>query len=217
MTEASSPEIRLSARSKIKASKRVLDVGLVLLALPLLIPVFVIICGLIMLDGGAPIYGHRRLGQGGRMFPCLKFRTMVRDGDSILRRLCATNPAAEREWHEYRKLSNDPRVTRLGRVLRATSLDELPQLVNVLRGEMSLVGPRPFTREEAELYETLRHPVYRRLRPGITGLWQVSERNSAKVSARLPHDLTYERQMSVWNDLRILGRTVGVVISRSGC
>jgi exopolysaccharide production protein ExoY len=138
------------------------------------LPVIVLLCIAISLqDGGSPLFMHRRIGRGGRMFPCLKLRTMVRDSEARLRRHLAENPAARAEWALDQKLRNDPRITPLGRFLRKSSLDELPQLLNVVWGQMSLVGPRPIVPAEVERYGRYME-FYCNLRPGITGLWQVS-------------------------------------------
>ena len=156
--------------------KVVSDVSGATLLLIGLMPVFAIITLLVSLDGGPVIFGHTRIGAGGSTFRCLKFRSMVTDAEVVLQRLLATDPVAAAEWTATQKLRNDPRVTRIGRVLRATSLDELPQLLNVIRLDMSLVGPRPITLAEVSRYRN--HINYYFLtRPGITGLWQISGRS----------------------------------------
>lgn len=197
-------------------TKRVLDVTAAVLLLALLAPLLAIVACAIRLQGGPVLYGHRRLGRGLREFRCLKFRTMRTDGDEVLTRLLDTDPAARREWRETRKLRDDPRVTRLGRLLRRTSMDELPQLINVLRGEMSLVGPRPVVREELDEHYGPAAAAYALVRPGITGLWQVSGRSDTTYRTRVALDTEYVATMSLAKDATILLRTVGVVLLGRG-
>lgn len=196
--------------------KRALDVTLIVLALPLLVPVFVVLSALCMLDGGAPFYTHMRVGKGGRNFRCYKFRSMVPDADRRLAELLERDADARREWDQFQKLKNDPRITPVGRFLRASSLDELPQLINVLLGDMSLVGPRPFTRAEEAAYRRSGGVAYFDLRPGLTGYWQVTARNRATTGKRGLYDNRYARRMGLLTDLGILMRTVGVVLQRTG-
>ncbi|WP_249138072.1 sugar transferase [Phenylobacterium montanum] len=166
-------------------------------------------------DGGPVIFAHRRVGRGGRMFPCLKFRSMASDAQERLQHLLDSDPAARAEWERDHKLRNDPRITRLGEVLRRSSLDELPQLFNVMRGEMSLVGPRPIVEAEARRYGR-RVREYCSVRPGITGLWQVSGRNDTSYRRRIAIDVVYSRRKSVLLDARILVMTVPAVLLRRG-
>jgi exopolysaccharide production protein ExoY len=166
-------------------------------------------------DEGPAFFGHKRVGLGGREFHCLKFRSMVTNSSEVLARLLAENPAARKEWDETQKLRDDPRVTRLGKFLRVTSLDELPQLINVLRGDMSLVGPRPIVDAERARYGT-DLPFYERTRPGITGLWQVSGRSDVSYQRRVELDVKYVEDWSIWADVMILWRTIGVVFDRRG-
>jgi len=195
--------------------KRTLDLGLVLLGLLLLWP---LILGLVVLlkltDPGPVLYGHRRVGFGGREFRCWKFRTMVVDGDAVLERHLQENPADAAIWKEQRKLVNDPRVTPLGAVLRKLSLDELPQLLNVLKGEMSLVGPRPVVQSELDHYgPSARH--YLAARPGLTGLWQISGRSDTTYAERVRLDRFYVMSWNLWRDLRIVFLTIpAVALSR---
>lgn len=178
-------------------------------------PVFLVLYVLIALDGGQPIYGHRRIGRGGREFLCLKFRSMARNGDEILARILATDPEAAEEWSRTQKLSRDPRITRIGHFIRKTSLDELPQLLNVLRGEMSLVGPRPIVRAEMRHYgEEIE--FYYAAHPGITGLWQVSGRSDTSYARRVELDRWYVRNWTLWHDIAILAKTVPAVLQRRG-
>jgi len=166
-------------------------------------------------DGAPVLFGHYRVGRDGRLFRCLKFRTMYRESESMLAELLARDPAARAQWERDQKLDDDPRVTPVGRFLRRTSLDELPQLINVLRGEMSLVGPRPITVGELTRYGRVRWH-YLSVTPGITGLWQVSGRNDTSYAQRVALDERYVERRSLGVDLWILLRTVKVVLSREG-
>lgn len=196
-------------------TKRALDiVGAIVLAL-VFAPLILVIVFLLRRGGGSVIYQHRRVGRGGRMFACYKFRTMVPDADQVLRTLLEDNPELQAEWVRDHKLRHDPRVTGLGRFLRRTSLDELPQLLNVLRGEMSLVGPRPVVREELLRYGK-NVGTYLAARPGITGLWQVTGRNDTDYRRRVVLDTYYVRNQNLGLDLYILLKTTGVVLSGNG-
>ncbi|WP_233417017.1 sugar transferase [Halovulum marinum] len=194
--------------------KRLFDLLLLATLAPLIVPV-VLLLALPGMIAGAPFYGHVRVGRDGRRFTCWKLRTMVRDADAALVRRLQADPHAAEQWRRYRKLTDDPRITRLGRLLRRTSLDELPQLLNVLRGEMSLVGPRPLTAEELQDYGAARQ-AYLHVLPGITGLWQVSGRNALTLSQRAAFDMQYAHTLSLWLDLRILLRTARVVLQGRG-
>jgi len=198
-----------------RAAKRCFDIGVAGIILAVAAVPMLAVAALVAADGGAPVFGHERVGQGGRRFRCLKLRTMVRNSDEVLARHLESDPAAREEWERDRKLRRDPRVTRLGAFLRKTAMDEIPQLVNVIRGDMSLVGPRPVTVEELERYgEASRQ--YLAVRPGITGLWQVSGRNDVTYAQRVSLDAWYVRNWSAWNDLVILVRTVPAVVLRRG-
>jgi len=197
-------------------AKRALDiigagVGLVLLA-----PFFLIVALMVRADGGPAFFAHQRVGRGGKLFGCLKFRSMVVDSQARLEALLANDPAARAEWEATRKLKNDPRITRIGRFLRSTSLDELPQLINVLRGEMSLVGPRPVQEAEIDRYYGASAAHYMAVRPGITGLWQVSGRSETSYESRVALDVAYVSRPSLLADLSILLRTPVAVLSRRG-
>lgn len=196
-------------------AKRVVDVAVSGIALLLLSPVMLVIAVLIKLDGGSALFGHKRIGREGKIFPCLKFRTMVMGGDEILKQHLQKNPEAAAEWKATQKLQNDPRITRLGRLLRSSSIDELPQLINVLKGDMSLVGPRPIVRDEIAHYNR-DIAYYYRVRPGVTGLWQVSGRNDVSYAQRVQMDSWYVRNWSLWNDIAILCKTFPAVLKRSG-
>ena len=195
--------------------KRFLDLSLSVALLLAVAPIFCAIALLVRRDGGPAMFAHSRVGANGRIFRCLKFRTMVTDADEVLRRTLATNPAAVREWAQTRKLTADPRVTGIGHVLRRTSLDELPQLLNILRGEMSLVGPRPIVREEVPLYGR-NIDFYYGTRPGLTGLWQVSGRSDTSYKRRVELDVWYVKNWTAWNDLAILCMTFSAVLFRKG-
>ncbi len=197
-----------------KAGKRVLDVALVLLTLPVTLPVIALCALALWIEGGSPFYRQDRLGLQGGRFSILKLRTMVRDADSLLELCLAACPELRREWDETQKLKQDPRITRVGKVLRATSLDELPQLWNVLKGDMSLVGPRPMMPDQLPLYGDPR--AYFALKPGITGVWQVSARNESHFSYRAQIDAAYGQQLSMRADLSLMLRTVGVVLRGTG-
>ncbi len=170
---------------------------------------------IVALDGGKPVFGHVRVGRHGRPFRCWKFRTMVPDADRRLAEILTSDPQAAAEWQQFQKLSNDVRVTRIGRFLRATRLDELPQLVNVLRGEMSLVGPRPVTAEEIWRYGPAAAAVLS-LRPGMTGPWQILGRRRVGYDQRVGLDLGYSRNINFLRDAGIFLRTIKVVLDRSG-
>lgn len=196
--------------------KRALDLTCAVLGLLVLAPLFLIIMILVKLsDGGAVFYGHKRIGRNGEEFPCLKFRTMVQNGDAVLKAHLAANPAARAEWFATRKLQNDPRVTTIGAVLRKCSLDELPQLLNIVRGQMSLVGPRPVVLDELALYGT-HVSAYLVSRPGLTGLWQVSGRNDTSFDARVAFDRRYVEEWSFASDILIIAKTVPAVCLSRG-
>lgn len=193
--------------------KRAIDLALVLLSAPFVLPLIAILALLAATDGHRPFYRQARIGRNGRVFHILKLRTMVARADELLEQHLAADPAARREWDETQKLKHDPRVTRVGQILRASSLDELPQLWNVLRGDMALIGPRPMMPCQQALYPGT---AYYRLRPGISGLWQVSERNESSFAERARFDTEYDRTLSLRADLAILWRTAGVVLRCTG-
>ena len=194
--------------------KRPLDMVLVILTSPVVLPLVLLMALLVMLDGKNPFYSQKRIGRDGRIFRMWKLRSMVHDADQRLEAYLADNPQARQEWDATQKLRNDPRVTRFGRLLRASSMDELPQLWNVLTGDMSLVGPRPMMPNQQAMYSG---QGYHRLRPGITGFWQTAGRNKTTFAARAWYDDRYERGLSFGSDLSILLRTVSVVLGRTGC
>jgi exopolysaccharide production protein ExoY len=192
--------------------KRAIDVVIAIAMLILLFPLMLMIMGLIKLTmGGSIFFAHSRIGYRGKRFRCYKFRTMVANAEATLARHLAACPHAAHEWRESRKLKNDPRVTFFGALLRRSSLDELPQLINVLRGEMSCVGPRPIVADELQYYGP--HAAeYLRARPGLTGIWQVSGRNALDYADRVALDFHYVRNWSLWTDLIILSKTVSAVL-----
>jgi lipopolysaccharide/colanic/teichoic acid biosynthesis glycosyltransferase len=189
---------------------------LALILFALLSPLLLVIMGFIWRSDGAPLlFAHYRVGRDGRLFRCLKFRSMRRDASQVLAHLLETDPEAAREWRRDHKLTRDPRVTMIGDFLRRTSLDELPQLLNVIKGEMNLVGPRPVTVAELEKYGASRWH-YVSVRPGMTGLWQVSGRNNTSYEERVALDRRYVESRSIARDAMILLRTVKVVLFREG-
>ena len=214
----SRPAPRRSARALARSDrlKRLFDMTAAGAALIALAPLFGGVALVLKLtDPGPILYGHRRVGRGGRSFACLKFRTMVVDGDEVLDRLLRNDPAARAEWEATRKLRRDPRVTDLGRALRRTSLDELPQLLNILRGEMSVVGPRPVVDDELARYGRSAS-AYLSVRPGLTGLWQVSGRSDTTYRERIMLDRHYAARRSMAMDLAIVARTIPAVLRSSG-
>jgi Undecaprenyl-phosphate galactose phosphotransferase WbaP len=197
-------------------TKRSIDLFLVCLLLPMVSLTILLVGLLVRLESPGPIfYGHHRVGRDRKKFYIWKIRTMKANGDELLQNALAKDGALREEWLRDRKLRNDPRVTRVGRFLRKTSLDELPQLWNVLRGEMSLVGPRPIVEEEVPGYGQ-NFSLYCRVTPGLTGLWQVSGRNAVSRRDRVRLDSYYVRNWSPWLDLHILARTARVVLTGEG-
>src|SRR5690606_35076679 len=197
-------------------TKRVFDVIGAILAIVLLSPLLVMLALLVKLsDGGSVFFRHPRVGRNGETFKCLKFRTMAENSEEILAAHLAACPEAREEWKATRKLKNDPRITRVGAVLRKLSLDELPQLFNILRGDMSFVGPRPVVREGLDLFGNAA-AYYLRTRPGLTGLWQISGRNDVPYGKRVDFDQQYVENWSLTSDLIIIIRTLPAVISSRG-
>jgi undecaprenyl-phosphate galactose phosphotransferase len=167
------------------------------------------------LEGGSVFFSHSRVGKNGKRFNCYKFRSMVPNADQALKNLLESNPVLQAQWHKEHKLKDDPRISPVGAFLRRTSMDELPQLFNVLKSEMSLVGPRPILEEELEKYG-LEKSYYLMVRPGMTGLWQVSGRNDVDYDTRVYLDAWYVKNWSLWYDLAILSKTFKVVLWRRG-
>lgn len=195
--------------------KRIMDVLGSLGIIILLSPVLLYLYFSVKKDGGNAIYGHPRIGRNGKIFKCLKFRSMVVNSKEVLDELLRTDPEARAEWEKDFKLKNDPRITKIGAFIRKTSLDELPQLFNVLKGEMSLVGPRPIVADELERYQD-DVEYYLMAKPGMTGLWQVSGRNDVDYNTRVYFDSWYVKNWSLWNDIAILFKTVNVVLKKDG-
>ncbi|WP_323380225.1 sugar transferase [Sulfitobacter sp. F26169L] len=195
--------------------KRLFETLLIIASLPFFVPVMILCMASLWIEGGNPFYRQIRLGRNGKYFSILKLRTMVRDADAVLEDYLTSDPELRREWDEKQKLINDPRVTPVGALLRSSSLDELPQLWNVLTGDMSLIGPRPMMPEQLPLYGNPAN--YFALRPGITGLWQISARNENRFSFRNEVDKAYNEKLSIVGDIAIIFKTVGVMLRRTGC
>lgn len=198
------------------AYKRGFDICGALAGIVLLAPLLLMLAALVKYaDGGSVLYRHRRIGRSGRSFDCLKFRTMVVNGDAALEEYLARNPESREEWRLTRKLKHDPRVTRVGVVLRKLSLDELPQIFNILLGDMSIVGPRPVVKKELEMYGPASR-YYLQTRPGLTGLWQVSGRNDVSYRQRVAFDTHYVENWSPGFDIEIIIRTFPAVYASRG-
>jgi Undecaprenyl-phosphate galactose phosphotransferase WbaP len=194
--------------------KRASDVAATVVGGVLIFPLILVLSLLVWAESRGPVfYTDLRMGRDGKLFPCVKFRTMVTDAETVLQRILAEDDEMREEYLKYHKLRNDPRTTSVGRFLRKTSLDELPQLWNVLRGDMSLVGPRPYLPRESEDIGAA-HDEIRRVTPGITGPWQVSGRNHTSFGERVRMDAYYVRDWSVWLDLVLLARTLGCLLLR---
>ncbi|MCR5723546.1 MAG: undecaprenyl-phosphate galactose phosphotransferase WbaP [Treponema sp.] len=196
--------------------KRIIDLLLLLISSPLVLPVTVIVALLVKCTSKGPIfYGHKRIGKNGREFKCWKFRSMVIDADKQLEKILAENPEMRAEWEKDRKFTNDPRVTPIGKILRKTSIDELPQFFNILTGEMSFIGPRPVTTPELEKYGTQAEFILS-VQPGLSGMWQISGRSDTGYEERITLDSYYIQNWSIWLDLWIIIKTVYVVVKGKG-
>ena len=193
--------------------KRCFDVTAVVLSSVVVVPLIAVLAFLVSLDGQKPFYRNDRVGRGGRTFRMLKLRTMVKDADAQLADYLEHNAEAREEWNRTQKLKFDPRITSIGRFLRKTSLDELPQLWNVIVGDMSLVGPRPMMPSQRPIYDGL---AYYCLRPGLTGFWQISDRNECGFSKRAEFDTLYDTEMSFATDIKVMLRTFGAVAKGTG-
>ncbi len=197
--------------------KRFFDVLLSSVLFVVFLPLIpVVVFAILIVDGDGVIYKQKRLGYRGKLFNLLKFRTMYKNGDAILEEFFKRHPEKKREWEIYRKLKDDPRVTPVGKVLRKLSLDELPQLLNVLKGDMSIVGPRPYLPEEMDSVPNDVKEKILSVKPGITGLWQVSGRNETTFEERVKLDAWYAENYNLWLDLKILWRTIFVILSGRG-
>lgn len=198
-----------------QAMKRLVDISISIMILPILVPIIAVLYVFVRASGGPGFFGHQRIGKDGRVFRCWKLRTMVPNAEDRLQALLDRDREARAEWQQDRKLRDDPRITKFGKFLRKSSLDELPQILNVLKGEMSLIGPRPVTSDELEKYGSHRY-IYLVMRPGVTGLWQVSGRNEVSYEERVLLDRRYFEEMSLRLDISILFRTAGAVLARTG-
>ena len=216
MRAAATPRTTTTRRGGLyrKIGKRALDTLAIAASLPFALPVIGLCAAALWIEGGSPIYKQTRIGKNGKRFSILKLRTMVQNADEVLEGYLAKDPAMRAEWDALQKLKDDPRVTRVGAFLRATSLDELPQLINVLKGDMSLVGPRPMMVDQEKMYGAMQ--AYEAVRPGITGLWQVSARNGNTFRYRNEIDAQYEASLTLGKDISILFKTIGVVMRRTG-
>jgi Undecaprenyl-phosphate galactose phosphotransferase WbaP len=204
---------RSSVLSLSRIAKRFFDISFSLTVLTLGSPIYLLLAACIYLSSPGPVFfSHQRVGRNHRTFGCMKFRTMVPNADQKLQELLARSPEMRQEFAETFKLRNDPRVTWIGKFLRVTSLDELPQFINVLRGDMSVVGPRPLVQDELERYGQDIDYVLS-VKPGVTGLWQVSGRNDISYDARVKLDVSYVTRRSLWMDVSLILKTVGVVVS----
>ena len=197
--------------------KRIFDVVLSIIGMVIVIPVSLIVCVAILIEspGAAPIFKHYRVGKDGKLFPCYKFRSMVPHAQEKLKDYLAQNPEAKAEWQQFYKLKHDPRITKIGKFLRKTSIDELPQVLNVIKGEMSLVGPRPIIRDEEHYYGNHIKDYYSVL-PGITGMWQANGRSDTGYDERVELDVWYVRNWSIWIDVALLCKTVKAVFFGKG-
>lgn len=207
---------RTVGKSGSESIVRAFDLGVALLLLIILAPLLILIAFAILLIDGMPIiFAHRRVGKDGRSFACYKFRTMYADAEQRLERVLAENPALRREWNASFKLEQDPRVTWIGHLLRVTSLDELPQLFNVVAGDMSLVGPRPIIAAEMQRYgRYIGH--YLSVKPGLTGVWQISGRSHTSYRRRVAADVLYVRSRALTLNIRILIATIPAVLAGEG-
>ncbi|SDG37477.1 Sugar transferase involved in LPS biosynthesis (colanic, teichoic acid) [Celeribacter baekdonensis] len=199
-----------------KYGKRIFDMLLLLIAAPIIVPVVLVLALLVKRDGGPAFFTQKRVGMNGKVFKCYKLRSMRVDAEEVLERLCREDPAVAEEWTTFQKLTNDPRITRIGHIIRATSLDELPQLLNVFRGDMSLIGPRPFMPSQMSIYTSAKGKAYFNMRPGLSGPWQVSGRGETTFADRVAFDEGYERDLSFATDVKLTWKTFAVVLNRTG-
>ncbi len=195
-------------------SKRLLDILIVLAVAVPVIVVVALLAALVALDGKSPFFAQERVGRNGVNFRMWKLRSMVTDAEAQLETYLNANPEHRREWDEHQKLRHDPRITTVGRIIRKTSLDELPQLFNVLKGDMSIVGPRPMMPSQRGMYPGL---AYYAMRPGITGFWQISARNESSFAERAEFDNSYFKELSLVTDVVVMLRTFRVVLCGTGC
>lgn len=196
--------------------KRLFDLLICLALAPIALPVIAVFALLVRKDGGSAFFSQTRVGKDGRHFKCLKLRTMRVDAEEHLIEMCRVDPEIRKEWELYQKLDKDPRITKVGNILRKTSLDELPQFLNVLLGDMSYFGPRPFLPSQSALYMNAGGQAYFEMRPGISGAWQVSTRNESTFVERVTYDEDYYNDMSLKTDLTLLWKTFAVVLQSKG-
>ncbi|SHL56074.1 Sugar transferase involved in LPS biosynthesis (colanic, teichoic acid) [Roseovarius marisflavi] len=194
--------------------KRLMDIVIVIIAALPVAAVVAVLAALVALDGKSPFFAQNRVGRNGVTFRMWKLRSMVNDAEAQLETYLNANPEHRREWDEHQKLRHDPRITPIGRIIRKTSLDELPQLFNVLKGDMSIVGPRPMMPSQRAMYPGL---AYFAMRPGITGFWQISVRNESSFAERVEFDNSYFKEMSFVTDVSVILRTFRVVLCGTGC
>lgn len=195
--------------------KRLFDICFALITIFILSPFLILIYIIVKTDKGPVFYGHERIGRNGKKFKCLKFRSMATNSKELLEQILAQDPEARKVWEQSFKLKNDPRITKIGHFLRKTSLDELPQLFNILKGEMSTVGPRPVTEKEVDFYNDNKS-YYLAVKPGLTGLWQVSGRSNIDYNTRIQIDKHYVQTWSFLKDMIIIIKTIKVVLFREG-
>ncbi|MDR0323002.1 MAG: undecaprenyl-phosphate galactose phosphotransferase WbaP [Treponema sp.] len=211
--------IDISNKLKLKWNqgvKRFLDIMMVITGGILILPLLLIIALIIKINSPGPVlYKHKRLGKNGKYFYAYKFRSMVVDAEQQLHKIFDTNPELKSEWEKTHKLQNDPRITGIGKILRRTSIDEFPQLINIIKGEMSVVGPRPIVEEEVKKYGDSYNRIFS-IKPGLSGMWQVSGRSHANYHDRITYDSYYLQNWSIWLDLWIIFRTIGVVLFGKG-
>lgn len=193
--------------------KRLFDIVFVLCISIAVVPVVTVLAFLVAFDGGSPFFVQRRVGKNGRIFTMVKLRSMVPDADRKLAEYLHSEPTARAEWDLNQKLKCDPRITRIGALIRKTSMDELPQFWNVLIGDMSVVGPRPMMPSQRELYPG---QAYFALKPGVTGFWQIGDRNNTSFAARARFDAEYYDRLSLWTDIRVIAKTIRVVLKGTG-
>lgn len=199
-----------------KILKRSLDIFGSLIGLMISLPLFIGLFFWIKQDGGPALFGSKRIGKNGKEFTCWKFRSMAVDAESKLQNILDNDPEAKEIWETHRKLKNDPRVTLVGKILRKTSVDELPQLWNIFCGQMAIVGPRPILPDETTFFKTDQYKLYCSVRPGVTGLWQVSGRNDTSFERRVYLDSWYVRNWSIWHDIVIIFKTFTAVLCKRG-
>jgi len=209
------PDVRPTAPKGVytRVLKRFFDIAFVIFTAPITLPLVGLFALLIKMDGGPAFYAQKRVGWDGRIFICWKLRSMVVDADERLAAYLDSDPAAKAEWLVSQKLRHDPRITAVGKFIRKSSVDELPQFWNIFKGDMSVVGPRPFLPDQKKLYKG---NAYYMVRPGLTGFWQVSDRNETSFAARAVFDNRYIQEISLWTDLKIILRTVTVVLRATG-